>query len=746
MEAPLEKTSNGDRALLRRVAALCGIEPQYEDGWGRDHDVEDETLKALLSALGYSAVTPKDLLHVLDDLAERSCRNVVDPVHVVPEGTHPVAVVLTVAESLAYGRYRWCLRREDGSESQGEGSLAALPSLEPMEPWGRSCLRRLLYLWAPVDCGYHDLELHLHGPRGESMARQRLIIVPRRAYLPEALRGDRKLWGLTGQLYSVRSDRNWGIGSFSDLKALIDWAADLGASFVGINPLGLLFPEDSSKVSPYGPSSRRFLQPWYIDVEAVPEFEECEEVRRWCGEKEFQEACRLARESSLVDYERVWAMQRRALQRLFQHFCEHHLKRGSERAQSFSRFLAQEGKDLEDYGVFHALDSHFRALNPAVWGWTLWPKAYQDKASDAVSRFASEHRDAITFHQYLAWIAREQLASCGHRSWERGLAVGLYGDLPVGVDPAGLDTWLDPDIYARDVRLGAPPDDFNPNGQEWGVCPWIPQRLRHRAYEPFVAMLRANMREFGALRMDHVMGLMRQYWIPAGKDARCGAYVRYPLQDLLGIVLLESERNRCAIVGEDLGTVPQRIREAMRESGLFGCRLCFFERMEDGTFPPPSHYPAQSMASFATHDLPTLEGFWQGTDLRLRRRLQLYPSPQVRRALARRRVADKKALRVLLRSWGYQEEPGGTQKERKKEEQRLAPLRAAALYRYLAACGSKLLAVSLEDLCGMTDQVNVPGTVHEHPNWRRKLPFPVEALQEHPRVQAIVAAVVEQRP
>ncbi|MGQ9748984.1 4-alpha-glucanotransferase [Desulfosoma sp.] len=742
----MEKTLRGDRALLRRVAALCGIEPRYEDGWGQRHDVNEETLEALLAALGYPAQSPNDLLDVLDDLCERACRAVVDPVQVVSEGIHPVVVGLTVPESLAYGRYRWHLRREDGSEAQGEGFLSAVSSVEDRGFLGKPCLRRLLYLWEPVACGYHDLEVHLHGPRGEVTARQRLIIVPRRAYLPEALRGDGKVWGITGQLYSVRSARNWGIGSFSDLNTLIDWAADLGASFVGINPLCLLFPEDPSKVSPYGPSSRRYLQPWYIDVEAVPEFAECEEVRRWCGQRDFQEACRAARDSSLVDYGRVWALQREALQRLFQHFCEHHLRRGSERARSFQGFVSQGGQDLEDYGVFHALDAHFRRINAAVWGWTLWPKAYQDKTSTAVRRFALEHRDAVTLHQYVAWIAREQLAACGHRSWERGLAVGIYGDLPVGVDPAGLDTWLDPHVYALNVRLGAPPDAFNPVGQEWGVCPMVPQRLRDEAYEPFVAMVRANMREFGALRIDHVMGLMRQFWIPAGKDARFGAYVRYPLEDLLGIVLLESERNQCLIVGEDLGTVPQRIREAMAERGLFGCRLCLFERSEDGSFPSPQDYPLYSMVSFATHDLPTLEGFWQGTDLRLRRRLQLYPSPQVRKGLARRRVADKKALRVLLRSWGHQEEPLCMSKERAAKEHCRAHSRAAALYRYLAACGSKLLAVSLEDLSGMTEQVNVPGTVHEHPNWRRKLPFPMKTLQNHPRVRAIVSAVAEHRP
>ncbi len=745
-EEDLEQTSKGKRALLKSLAVLCGIETCYEDAWGKRHEVEDDTLKALLAAFGYEVETFEDFLDIFHDLQERSCRRLIEPVQVVPVGISPVSVIVNVPESLAYGRYRWLLRFEDGSEAQGEGTLTALQHVDEYGFQENRYVRKRLDLCAPLPCGYHDLQVHVQGSSEERTARQRLILAPSRAYVPPSLRSGRKLWGLTGQLYSVRSNTNWGIGSFSDLKALIDWAADVGASFVGINPLCLLFPEDSSKVSPYGPSSRRFLQPWYVDVEAVPEFWECEEVRRWYAAKNTEDRRRKCQESSLVDYDGVWALKREALHKLFAFFLEHHLRRGSGRAQAFQRFVTQGGEDLQNYGVFHALDAHFRRQDPSLWGWHLWPKPYQDKNDKAVRDFVAEHRESVTFAQYVAWIAREQLAQCGHRSWERSLAVGIYGDLPVGVDPAGLDTWLDPDIYASNVRLGAPPDDFNPKGQEWGVCPFLPEALRDKAYEPFVALIRANMREFGALRIDHVMGLMRQFWIPAGQEARFGAYVRYPLEDLLGIVLLESERNQCAVVGEDLGTVPQRIREAMEKADVFGCRLGLFERMKDGSFPPPNHYPPHTLASFATHDLPTFEGFWEGTDLRVRKRLNLFPSPQVRKAMVRGRVSDKKALLSLLSSWGYQEESSKLKAKNPEEKEGRSQARAAAFYRYLAASESQLLAVSLEDLCGMVDQVNVPGTVHEHPNWRRKLPWDLNTLKEHPRVHAIISAVVAQRP
>lgn len=740
---PVGRKGDPERVLLEHVAAACGVDPQYEDVSGVRHQVDDAVLRALLEGMGFPAATRDDLIQTLEALEARALRDVGEPVQVVPVGTAPIAVMLTCAESLDHGGYRWRLRREDGWETGGEGRIRTLQKVDERAAPGGRYGRRVLCLHEPLGCGYHDLEISIGTGLSEKIARQRLIVVPRQAYVPESLAGEKKAWGLTAQLYGIRSERNWGIGSFSDLLALIDWAADVGAGFVGINPLWLLFPEDPSKVSPYGPSSRRFVQPWYVDVEAIPEFGESEEVRRWFSQDGIRRACEAARRAPLVDYETVWPIQREALEKLYAHFRAHHLEKDSERARSFRRFVEGGGKDLEKYGLFHALDCHFRRKDPSLWGWPLWPRAYHDPPSPAVAEFAAEHGEAVTFFLYVAWNTWEQLAACGRRSWERGLAVGLYGDLPVGVDPAGLDTWLAPSLFALKVRIGAPPDDFNPKGQEWGVCPFLPQALRDAAYEPFIAMLRANMRDFGALRIDHVMGLMRQFWIPAGLDARHGAYVRYPFEDLLGLVLLESQRNRCLVVGEDLGTVPHRVRAAMEETRLFGCRLCFFERLEDGSFPPPEQYPPFSVASFSTHDLPTLEGFWQGRDLQVRESLDLFPSEEVRKKMLLGRTADQKALRTLLPAWGdvqEEDDPGSLPDEETRTRQR-----AAAVYRYLAASGSKLLAVSLEDLCGVPDQVNVPGTVTEHPNWRRKLPWDLETMKAHPRVQAILSAVAEKR-
>ncbi len=666
MGDPVAIKRSSDRVLLEYAAALCGIESGYEDVSGGRHEAVDDVLRALLLNMGFPSETREELIQTIEVIQERTLKAVVEPVQVVPTGVMPIGVVITCPEALCRGRYRWRLRREDGWESQSDGKIGALQALQELEgPGGRYC-RRLLYVHEPLGCGYHDLEIALGAGPLERSARQRLIVVPRQAYVPESLDDERKTWGLTAQLYGIRSEKNWGIGSFSDLRALIDWAADVGAGFVGINPLWLLFPEDPSKVSPYGPSSRRFLQPWYVDVEAIPEFSESEEVRRWFGQDRVRKAYEAARQAPLVDYEAVWPIQREALEQLYGHFREHHLKKDSPRARNFRRFLEDGGQDVERYGIFHALDAHFRRRDPSVWGWPLWPRSYRDPASAAVVEFAAHHREAVAFQQYVAWNAWEQLAACGRRSLERGLAVGLYGDLPVGVDPAGLDTWLDASLFALKVRIGAPPDDFNPKGQEWGVCPFLAQALKEAAYEPFIAMLRANMREFGALRIDHVMGLMRQFWIPAGLDARHGTYVRYPFEDLLGLVLLESQRNRCLVVGEDLGTVPDRVRAAMEESRLFGCRLCFFERTKEGSFPPPEIFRLLPLRPLPPMTFPRWKDFGRGKTFEFGKRSVCFPT---RKFAKRSFCAEVPTKRRYGRSCNH----GGT--SRKKAASRLVGMK-----------------------------------------------------------------------
>ncbi|SMC24645.1 4-alpha-glucanotransferase [Desulfacinum hydrothermale DSM 13146] len=737
----------GDReqTLLQVLCDLAGVQTTYRDGWGREQKVRREALTAILQSLGYPAESPKDLEASIRAAFKEKWDSVVDPVQVLPQDHPAVPLVVTFPQGREDAFFRYRLRREDGREFWGEGRLEAGIPVDGAMVDGVRYEQRLFLVSAPLPPGYHDLELFLFRSGSEESHAQSLIVAPRHAYVPESLQGHQRTWGVTGQLYGLRSQNNWGMGDFSDLKALIHWAADQGAGFVGTNPLHLLFPNDPEKCSPYAPSSRKHLQPWYLDVTAVPEFGE---IQRAGAPPSFQEAenrVEELRNEPWVAYWKIWSVKRRVLEELFRHFRDHHLAKDTERAHAFRAFCREMGEDLFYYGVFHALDDHFRAQDPSLWGWPLWPEPYRDRCSHQVSHFAETHPDSLAFHQYCAWNAWEQWTACGRCSMERHLAVGIYGDLPVGVDPAGLDVWMAPRLYNGQVRLGAPPDDFNVNGQEWGVVPFFPKALQEKGYGPFIQLLRANMRVTGALRLDHVMGLTRLYWIPQGASPREGAYVHYPFHDLIQIVALESLRNRCLVVGEDLGTVPEGVREAMARKKIFGCRLVLFEKDDTGRFRHADEYPELSLASFATHDLPTLEGFWSGRDLDVRQELDLFPSEEVGKKMRTARKRDRNLL--LERIAPYRTEthgaPDGVLAEGSSADE--ATARAAALHRHLAATPAKLVAISLEDLCGETEQVNLPGTVAEHPNWRRKLSVALEDLNENRRVHLILEAVRQGR-
>jgi (1->4)-alpha-D-glucan 1-alpha-D-glucosylmutase len=460
---------------------------------------------------------------------------------------------------------------------------------------------------------------------------------------------------------------------------------------------------------------------------------------------EFQGRLARLREAALVDYAGVAAAKHEVAALLYAQFRARHLAPGSESARgaAFRDFQRSSGRALRLHALFEALQEHFHRRDPGVWGWPVWPQAYRDPSSAQVREFAQANRARVEFYQWLQWQADVQLERVGLRSLELSLGVGLYGDLAVSVDRGGAEAWAEQDLYALGASIGAPPDDFNLNGQDWGLPPWIPQRLRAAAYAPFIATLRANMRHTGALRIDHVMGLMRLFWIPAQTSAQHGAYVHYPLDDLLGVLALESHRNRCAVIGEDLGTVPDAVREALGRAGVLSCRLLYFERWQDGEFKSPSDYPAQALVAASTHDLPTLAGFWQGHDLELRERLKLYPTEEVHRQQVLTRDRDRARLLAALHREGLL--PDGASLDPAAMGQFTAQL-GRALHLYLARTPSKVLLVQLEDVLGALDQVNLPGTTEQYPNWRRRLATDLERWPLLPEFTELCSALERERP
>ncbi len=710
---------------LARLADDCGIQLAYDDIWGRVQHAPERTLRALLDAFGVDAADPAAALVAR---GRALWQRIVEPVILAAPARPAFELRVNVRERDERAPIAWRLRHEDGTHREGAFTPADWPLVERASVDGDAYVARAVRIDGVPPVGYHRLEVR--DARGGATAA--LWVAPERCWLPPALEEGRRIWGPAVQLYALRSQRNWGIGDFTDLANLVELAARYGADLVGLNPLHALFAHDPRHCSPYSPSSRRFLNALYIDVEAVPEYAASEAARARVTAADFQAWLARLRAADFVDYEGVRSAKFEILELLAREV------RG-DRAAAFARFKRERGEDLRRHALFEALQEHLYVRDPACWGWPAWPPPYRDPASPEVAAFAAANAERIDFYAYLQWLADEQLAATAQRARALGMAVGLYADLAVSSDPGGAERWAGQALYAHGLRIGAPPDDFNPQGQDWGLPPWRPEALRAAEYAPFVAVLRANMRHASALRIDHVMALMRLYLIPPGSDATQGAYVHYAFDEMLAAVAIESQRNRCLIIGEDLGTVPDAIRAALAAAGVLSYKLLYFERESDGGFRAADDFPALALVAASTHDLPTLAGWWEARDLALRESLRLFPSAELAAAQRAQRTRDRPALLRTLEREGLFAAP---EQLPPSLDERLA----GAIHAHIARTNAAVAVVQPEDIFGAREQVNLPGTTGEHPNWRRRLAVPLERWGEDARFVACAAAFAAARP
>ena len=547
-----------------------------------------------------------------------------------------------------------------------------------------------------------------------------VIVAPERAPAPGDLAGRSRAWGVSAALYGLRSRRNLGVGDYRDLAEAAEELARLGADFIGINPVHA-HGTASEGFSPYSPTCRSALEPRHIAPDAAPGFEGCAEVRRLIEERAAD--LETERAGALVDY----AAHRRRLRQVLEALYRATIEARGPAAADFAAWREGPGRALEWFAVFEAI--------ACVHGpdWRAWPESLRAAGSPEVQRFASENEASVRYHAWLQWLAGRQVAGAQAAAREAGMAFGLYLDLAVGVRPGGADTWAAPACFARGVSLGAPPDAFSPEGQTWNLAPFNPSGLRAAAYQPFIRMLRATMAHAGIIRIDHVLGFDRSFWVP--ESGASGGYVSYPLEPLLALVRIEAARAACVVVGEDLGSVPKGLRRRLAGAGLLGCAVLRFER--DGhRFRPPRHYRPASLASAGTHDTPTLKGWWSGRDIEVRHRLGQYTAEECRAALAAR-AAERGALCRLLVEEGRA--PPDLDPAAPPPEADDAIV--VAIHALLAGAASPLLAVQLDDALGILEQQNLPGTIDEHPNWRRRYPIGVEALAGDPGLAAIASVV-----
>ena len=653
-------------------AQSLGIGTHYSDAFGRQVEVPEETLRLLVGKLKLPSV---------------HC-SLVDPCIILNEGDE-----LHVELANDLGVF-WVLAQENGQEISGEVAPGQTAIHFPTHP----------------ALGYH----HLTVKQGEGGCESRIIVTPPRAYTPWTYDKPLRFWGVAAQLYSLRSGTNWGIGDFTDLATLVTGTGRLGASAVGVNPLHAVFPDDAERASPYSPSSRQYLNWLYLDIEAIPEFKTSDEARALVATYEFQLELARLRSVPLVDYSGVATIKHRVIEILYAAFRTGHLGSGDTRDRAFSAFRTSHGAPLRRFALFHALREVLGATDWSQRDWRNWSEDYRHPEAVGVVRFASESMERVEFYEYIQFCLFEQLANVKEAAGRAGMDIGLYGDLAVGTDIAGAEGWSSQDIIAPGLNIGAPPDPLAPHGQNWGLPVMNPEAMRRLGYEPFIRVLRSVMQCFGAVRIDHVLGLMRIYCIPA-EDPEHGAYLRYPFEDLVRIVSLESHRNKCIVIGEDLGTLPEGAREALIEHNILSYRVLWFEQYPD-VFMPPEAYPGQSLVTISTHDLPTMAGFWSQGDIGIRRALNLMNEDQANELRNERSGAKHKLVTALSRAGLL---AGETVPD---------AIPAGEIFRFVARTPSSMMMVQLEDILKQVDQANMPGTDLEHPNWRRKLPIDLPAL------------------
>ena len=710
-----ERTFVDTGSPLARLAGKLGIEISYRGADHQERHIDHDAAVALIQALGFDARDDDAIARSLDELVLEPWSRVLEPVVTIPP-QDALSVPLVLPRKGGPDALTWRVEHEGGHAEEGGFSPVSLPEEESRHIRGEEYVRRCLDTGCVLTPGYH--RLRILGLGGE--VSQKVICAPERCFLPEQAK---TFWGIAVQLYALRSDGNWGMGDFSDLVQFAQRAAGCGISMVGTNPLHALHSGQGGN-SPYFPSNRLFLNILYLDVEAVPEFTSCPTAQAFVQSPEFQARATRLRDENLVDYAAIAELKMSVLEDLYACFRKTYLdapeKQADRRLLDFRNYQQTTGPDLLNYATFETLSEQ---IGQDVF-WREWPEEFRRPDASGVSAFAKSHHSRIEFFQYLQWEAERQLRSAENACASFGMQVGLYGDIALGTAAHGGEAWAVQDSLCFGVRVGAPPDAFNQLGQDWGFPPFDPRALRHRGYAPFISMLRASMRHFGAIRLDHVMSLARLFWIPPGKSAVDGAYVRYPLDDLMAIVRLESQRNQCIVVGEDLGTVPHNFREYLAGSGVLSYRVLYFERKDDGAFMEPDRYPNQALATASTHDLPTLAGYWLGRDLDEKARLKLFSSQDAEEGAREDRRVDRRRLREFLSLYGDLPDQAPNELEH--------DALVAAVIKTLAKTPCLLVSLQIEDLLGVEEQANMPGTIDQHPNWRRKLPSKTSQIFTRP--------------
>ena len=722
--------------LLQQLVEMRGIETQYVDAWGKPATIAESSKAKLLNTLGYDTSSDEKIQSQITQDIKSVWLSPLNPVQVV-RNTQEINLAVRLPIELVNDDHTLTVTCENGDVlthqftpvDQEMTTMAHIDDVEFHE--------YVVTLPLDLPLGYHDVALSADD---DEFARSRLIVAPEACYTPNEIKEGKKIWGLSVQLYCVRSEKNWGIGDFSDLALLIEKAAGVGADFIGLNPIHALYPANPNACSPYGPSSRRWLNYLYIDVTAIDGYDDAS-VQAVVSSNEFKATLEHARNVEHVDYEAVAHVKLAALKAVFDVYDAKYLRKNTKQNKAFKAFVEAGGESLDMLAVYDALQSHLKAEGKDSWGWPVFPKEYKDYYNPAVAKFKSANEQDVKFYLFLQWIAAQQLELASNKATDAGMTIGLYRDLAVGVSEGSAEIWGNKDLYCTGASVGAPPDILGPLGQNWGLPPMDPRKLYEQGYQPIIDLFASNMASSGSLRIDHVMALLRLWWVVKGDNAKDGGYVYYPVDDLLGILALESHRNQSLVIGEDLGTVPEEIRSKLADNGVYSYRVFFFEQAEDGGFFSPSHYPVQSMSTLTTHDMPTLIGYWHCLDLELGKEIGLYPTEEILQTLYADRHENKQAILDTLHGHGSIGDNVGRDVNHTGMNRELNN----GMQVHMAGGSSALLSLQLEDWLEMDKPVNIPGTFDEYPNWRRKLTENIESMFDRHDINELASKLTHAR-
>jgi len=697
---------------LDKLLQLRGVSDSYYSCNGELIEVARECRLNLLRTMGENIDDPQAVDEAIYQIEVQPWLEWLKPINVVSDAQIYFDINITV-EAIST-QLLWCLILESGEKVTGSLDPQQLEQVDEAGFDGIAYTRRR-YVLKDVPLGYHQLIIS-DGQR--SMSGQ-FIVTPETSYQPTWSQQNQRLFGLIVQLYTLRSERNWGIGDFADLHDLVVMAGEQGVDVIGLNPLHALSANIESNISPYSPSDRRFLNPLYIAIEQLEDYTQSIE-RITATLPDYQNEAAKLRELDLVNYAAVKQLKYSIFEVCYDHFVEHELSnQESERTLSFKAFQKQRGESLEQFCAYEILKNRWQSqywdFDSIVMKLDIEPADIL--SSSNVARIIESNSKLAMFHAYLQWLGEAQLEQCQALSQAQGMRVGLVRDLAVGADREGSEVLNNATLFCTDVSVGAPPDPFAEFGQNWGLPPMHPFKLQQTQYQHFIELMRNNMSACGALRIDHVMGLLRLWWCPPQASADQGAYVYYQMQDLLRLLCLESVRNECVIIGEDMGTVPQELREAMNSAKIFTNKVMYFEKGSDQQFIKTEHYPPKSLVMVANHDVPTLAAWWNGNDLALREELNLFPVNYTYEQAIAERDTDKDQLL----DWLVNASVLSYEDKQHCLNNKLNSVLRDIILKHMSYCSSQLFVIQLEDLLMMEAPVNVPGTNDEYINWQRKL-------------------------